>query len=203
MPESKVSEARRRPARRGEGERLRSEIVDAASRKLAETGRVADLSLRAVAREVGVATTSIYLHFDNIDELVRVVKIRYFDEFSAAMTAAAEAAGADPLARTRARAHAYVDYGLRHRGQYLAMFASEPIPPHMLPDVLYLGFEVFQAVSVDIAAIIGDEQDTQLRAVHFWTALHGVVTLRLVRRNFPWPDLNMQIDDLIIQLLRL
>src|SRR5947199_3833796 len=111
MVETNVT--RRQPARRGEGERLRAEIVEAASRMLAETGDVSQVSLRAVAREVGIATTSIYLHFRALDELVLAVKMRYFDEFGAVLRAAEEAAGADPLARVRAGAHAYVDYGLR------------------------------------------------------------------------------------------
>jgi hypothetical protein len=37
--------------------------------------------------------------------------------------------------------------------------------------------------------------------MHCWTALHGIVTLRRVRRNMPWPDLHEQIDDLVNRLL--
>ena len=71
----------RQRARRGQGDRLRTEIVDAASRMLAESGEVGELSLRAVAREVGIAATSIYLHFRGLDELVLAAKIRYFEDF--------------------------------------------------------------------------------------------------------------------------
>ncbi len=199
MTEDKI--ARRRPARRGEGERLRAEIVQAASRMLAGTGDMSQLSLRAVAREVGIATTSIYLHFPSLEKLVLAVKIRYFDEFGAALTAAAETAGADPLARARARAHAYVDYGLTEPGRYFVMFASETLGADLLPGLSYVGVEVFEEVRGEIGAILGPNQDANMRAVHFWTALHGIVTLRSVRRNFPWPDLTAQIDDLIVQLV--
>jgi AcrR family transcriptional regulator len=72
---------------------------------LAETGEVRELSLRAVAREVDVATTSIYLHFRNLDELILAVKTRYIDEFDQALNAAADAAGEAQL--SRARAHRY------------------------------------------------------------------------------------------------
>ena len=192
---------RRRPARRGQGERLRDEIVEAASQMLAKSGDLSELSLRAVARAVGIATTSIYLHFQNIDELVLAVKIRYFADFGAALHSAAEAAGSDPLARARARAHAYVEFGLTEPGRYFVMFTSETLPAHMLPGVLYLGVEVFEEVRAEVAAVLRPEEDANLRAIHFWTALHGIVTLRSLRPNFPWPDLEAQIDDLIAQLL--
>jgi AcrR family transcriptional regulator len=192
---------RRQRARRGQGERLRTEIIDAASRMLAATGQVGELSLRAVAREVGVAATSIYLHFRSLDELILAVKIRYFEEFGAALQRAADEAGEAPLARVRARGHAYARYGLAHRGKYFVMFSSEMVPAHLLPKATYLGFEVFDAVRQEIAAVTGSEEDSHLRGVHVWTALHGSVTLRTVRRTFPWPDLDQEIDDLIDRLL--
>src|SRR6266536_2038935 len=191
------SAGRRPRARRGEGDRLRAEIVDTASRMLAETGEVGELSLR----EVGVAATSIYLHFRSLDELILAVKIRYFEEFGEALSAAAEAAGDAPLARARARAHAYVTYGLANRGSYWVMFSAENVPQHLVPAGTYIGVQVFEAVRDEIAVVAGPEADADLLAVHIWTALHGIVTLRTVRRNFPWPDIDREIDHLIDRLL--
>jgi len=192
---------RRRKARRGEGDRLRIEIVDAASRLLATTGEVGELSLRSVAREVGVATTSIYLHFRNLDELVLAVKIRYFDEFGETLDAAAMSAGEDMLSRVRARAHAYIRYGLEHRGRYRVLFTSEMLPAHLVGEATLIGVEVFDAVRDEIAEVVGPDEDASLLAVHFWTALHGIVTLRTVRQRFPWPDLDHEVNDLINRLL--
>jgi len=196
-----VPAGRRRRARRGEGDRLRAEIVDAASELLAATGEVSELSLRAVAREVGVAATSIYLHFRNLDELVLAVKIRYFAEFGDALEAAARAAGDVPLERARARARAYVQYGMRHPGRYRVMFTSEAVPPHLVPTVRYVGVEVFDAVRDEMAAVVGPGVDARMLAIHAWTALHGMVTLRAARRNFPWPDMDEEIDSLVGYLL--
>jgi AcrR family transcriptional regulator len=192
---------RRRRARRGEGERLREEIVEAACRMLAETGEVGELSLRAVAREVGVATTSIYLHFHDLDELVLAVKIRYYEEFGEALDHAASAAGDQPLARARARAHRYVRYGLDNHGRYWVMFSSRLLPRHLLPTASYLGARVFEVVRDEIAAGLPHDRDADLLAIHLWTALHGIVMLRSTRHNFPWPDLDQQIDHLVDQLL--
>jgi AcrR family transcriptional regulator len=188
-------------ARRGEGDKLRAEIVEAASHLLAETGEVGDLSLRAVARAVGVAATSIYLHFENLDELVLAVKLRFFEEFGAVLDDAADAAGDAPLARATARGHAYVRYGMANTGIYRALFTSEMVPAHLAPESGYLGAEVFESARRDIAGVVGPDQDANLLAVHFWTALHGIVTLRTARRRFPWPDLTAEVDDLIARLV--
>jgi AcrR family transcriptional regulator len=54
---------RRRRARRGEGEKLREEILEAAERLLLQTGSEEMVQVRAVAEAVGVTPPSIYLHF--------------------------------------------------------------------------------------------------------------------------------------------
>ena len=70
-PASSIPTASRRTrARRGEGERLREEILDAAERLLIETGNRDAVSIRAVAEAVGVTPPSIYLHFADKTELL-------------------------------------------------------------------------------------------------------------------------------------
>ena len=62
--------ARRRPrSRRGDGGQLREEIIEAAREILAQTGSLDALTLRGVARRVGIAATSIYLHFPDTEHL--------------------------------------------------------------------------------------------------------------------------------------
>lgn len=168
---------------------------------LAESGEVTELSLRAVAREVGVAATSIYLHFRTMDELILAVKVGYFDEFGAALDAAADAAGDVPMARALARAHRYVRYGMENRGRYRVMFASEMLPAHVLEGAPHIGLQAFEAVRDEIATVVAPDRDVDMIAVHTWTALHGIVTLRTVRGNFPWPDLDREVDNLIELLL--
>jgi AcrR family transcriptional regulator len=214
--------AGRRPrARRGEGDRLRTEIVEAASAMLAESGEVGELSLRSVARAVGVAATSIYRHFADLDALVMAVKIEFLRDFGAALDAAADAAGPDPYRRVRARAQAYYDYGLRNPGRYRVMFASplvtglqpgrfigEEVVQRVQEDVQaaigrrFLGEEAVQRVQEDVEAATGEPDRAAVTTVHLWTALHGTVTLRMIRPNFPWPDLDTQLDDLIDRLIQ-
>ena len=197
--DASVRTPRRRPARRGEGDRLRDEIVEAACRLLHQTGDLSTLSLRAVAREVGVATTSLYLHFDNITELARAVKIHWLDLLAEEVRSAAAAASGDPIDRVRAIAHAYIDAGMSDPNRYWVLFTSEALP-HSATG--FQGVTAFDAAHARIVEAVPPSVDSYLLTVQFWCAMHGLVTLRQARPSFPWPDLDKQVDDLVNRLIR-
>src|SRR5919197_144730 len=109
-----VSESRRRaPARRGEGERLRREIVDAAIALIADRGDEA-VSMRAIARAVGVSPPAVYLHFADRQELMLAVLDHVFADLGRALEKADTGA---PHARVRALVRAYVSWGVTHPGR--------------------------------------------------------------------------------------
>jgi AcrR family transcriptional regulator len=189
---------------RGQGERLREDIIEAAS-NLLEDLAAPPLSLRAVAREVGVAATSVYLHFDDVDELVRAVADRHFSEL-ARITAQVSDHLADPCARVQARALAYCEFGLAHPGQYQVMFSS-PLPVVRAQDGVQDQVPVRLAVAklADAAADClglpqGDDQAV-LTATLIWQQLHGTVSLRISRRQFGWPPLADSVADAVGRLL--
>src|SRR3569833_3871925 len=93
---------RRRPNARGQGELLRDEIVTAAVRMLEELGDDEALALRAGAREVSIAATSVYLHFPDRDALVLAAMRRCHEDLVGTGDAAA-AEAPDPAAALRAR----------------------------------------------------------------------------------------------------
>jgi AcrR family transcriptional regulator len=202
---------RRRPARRGEGSQLREAIVEAAGREIARTGDAGALTLRGVAREVGVAATSIYLHFPNVSELVDEVKRCRFGDLQSELRTAADAAGDDPVERVRARARAYVRHGLEHPGEYAVMFTAKlttagasPHPPIALASLEDLEVDLRAVVAAREAGEPDAERlraEAHLLAIHVWTALHGTVTLRMLRPLMEWPDRDEQVDDLIERLL--
>ncbi|MEV7422181.1 MULTISPECIES: TetR/AcrR family transcriptional regulator [unclassified Streptomyces] len=108
---------------RGQGARLRREIVAAVQHLLAEWGSADKLTMRAVAKEVGISAPSIYLHFADKTELVWAALADRYDELVARMAAAAEAAEhLDPRSRLRAQAHAYCLFAMSNPGHYRLMF---------------------------------------------------------------------------------
>ena len=62
---------------------LTAEITDAARRQLAEVGAAA-LSLRAVAREVGMVSSAVYRYFPSRDDLLTRLIIDGYDALGAA-----------------------------------------------------------------------------------------------------------------------
>jgi AcrR family transcriptional regulator len=114
---------RRARSPQGEGARLRDELIAAADRILARTGDEEGLSLRAVAREAGVAGPSVYLHFAGKDDLIRAVMRRHFDELRRAIEAAA-AAAPGPAERLRAGCLAYCRFAVEQPGAYRVLFGN-------------------------------------------------------------------------------
>lgn len=202
VPTATAAAARRRsPARRGEGGKLRDDIIETTSGLLADEGNPDALSLRAIAREVGVATTSIYLHFPDIESLVTVVKEQRFAELTGELRQAADGAGDDPFERLLAMAHTYVRYGLDNPGHYRVMFSSTATSLPSDRHRRFIGEEGFDMLRDTVAQIVGADEDANLVAVHCWTAMHGLIMLRVRRRQFPWPPIDEQLEDLIRRLV--
>jgi AcrR family transcriptional regulator len=66
-------EAPRARNARGEGERLRDEIIVAATKVLSTIGPEDPFSLRAVAKEAKIAAPSVYIHFADRNVLLLAV----------------------------------------------------------------------------------------------------------------------------------
>jgi AcrR family transcriptional regulator len=183
--------ARRAMNRRGEGERLRGELVEAASRLLERLDGEEALSLRAVTREAGVAPQSFYLHFPDKQALMLAVYEARFAELTAQLQATlAELDDSAPATeRIGAIARAYCRYGLAHPGQYRVLFGTTGTTdwdPETMP-----GMAAFQPFRDEVARSVPSGADAI--AVCLWAFLHGLVTLRVSRPSFPWPP----VDDLI------
>jgi len=198
-------EARRTRNRRGEGGRLRGELVSAASTLLETISGEDALSLRAVARQAGVAPQSVYLHFADRRELMTAVYAVRFGELSAELSSAASAAQArGPGARLVAICHAYCAYALRHPGRYRVLFGNAGAPgwePEAMPGLATWRF--FRAAVRDCLDTAVDDGSADGTAVCIWAALHGLLTLRRDRPSFPWPDLDMLIDTVLAAHLHL
>ena len=187
---------------RGQGERLRDDIIEAASRLMADPA-APPLTLRGVAREAGVAATSVYLHFADIESLVLAVAERRFGEL-VLLQDRAQNSGADPCERLQAGSLAYCEFGLEHPGQYLVMFANPlPLPDRMTPEE-FPGYRALQRLNAAVAECIGrepEDPETSRTAQLIWQQLHGIVSLRISRPRFPWPPLSETVTEAVDRLL--
>ena len=193
--------------RRGEGGRLRAEIVSHAGALLEETGDPAQLTLRSVARRVGIATTSVYLHFPDINHLILAVAERYFMELGQAQDQAVTTA-TEPVEVLLARCRAYCRFGLSRPGQYRLMFRTELAPGVDLEFAEVPGRNSFeslvQAVSACGAFTRMDDIDSHRRlASLIWALEHGLVSLQISRPRFPWPSIEDLVEEGVRRLLDL
>ena len=207
-----MTAARRPRARRGEGDLLRAEILDAAGRLLAEKGDEGAVSIRMIADAVGVTPPSIYLHFPDKDTLIEAVCEQRFGEFDEALEKAA-AAEPDPVAALRARGRAYVSFGLEHPEHYRVIFMTRHERTmdlrDLTPDGATAGARAFGHL---VAAVAGAAQagaiatpDPLATSIALWASFHGLVSLLISEPGFPWPPVESLVDavlDLQIEGLR-
>ncbi|MGP3938503.1 MULTISPECIES: TetR/AcrR family transcriptional regulator [Streptomyces] len=201
MSSQKWSAPRRRNPR-GQGQVLKAQLVEAAAKLLATLDQPETLTLRQVAREVGVAPASIYSHFPDLSALIQhVLRLRY-EELARLMDEAAQPA-ASPLADLVARCAAYVHWGVDQRGHYRTLFGGR-MPSDLVPGTAHgAGAELLGAVVASLAAATTGERkrctaDQQWQAgLMLWTALHGLVSLYNDHGTIPWPPLDGLITDLL------
>ncbi|MEU8967882.1 TetR/AcrR family transcriptional regulator [Streptomyces monashensis] len=108
-------------------------IKEAARRQLADEG-AAKLSLRAVARELGMVSSALYRYFPSRDELLTALIIDAYDSLGESAERARDAAhGAAPVARWTAVCEAVRCWGLAHPHEYALIYGS-PVPGYAAPE---------------------------------------------------------------------
>lgn len=193
---------------RGRGERLRTEIIDAASAILAESADPGQLTLRSVARRVGIAATSVYLQFASVEELTSAVAERHFVELGRGIRRASESID-DPALGLVAGCKAYCRWAVRHAGHYRILFETDradlgPTTSYSLEQSAgepVLRGLVQQIQRCQAAGTASPNGDPTLLAILVWTALHGIVSLRLRRPRFPWPPLDQTVEAAVRRLV--
>ena len=111
---------------------LRAELLDTAIEQLREAG-VEDLSLRALARAIGVSQTAPYRHFGDKSELLAAMATCGYRDLLDALRRAGAATGDCPQEQLFAFAHAYVDYAARNPQLFKLMFGPAVQPTVNIP----------------------------------------------------------------------
>lgn len=198
MPKTKQTAGPRSRNVRGEGEKLRSEIVEAALAVLSALGPDDPFSLRAVAKAAKIAAPSVYIHFPDRNVLLLAVLERLFAEQIAIREAAEEDAartGGGAWERLLARSLASVRFGIAHPGHYKALFEARVVPRLTDPRIANLGRPLLDR-SIQLIREIPSKgarvsDDAERLAFLLWAGLHGVISLRI---NKPSPGLPSALE---------
>ena len=199
-----VGPTARRANPRGQGDRLRQDLLVAA-KALVETHGSRQLTLRGLARQVGVSAPSVYLHFPNLDHLLAALVAQGFDDLTTATNAAARDL-TDPAEELRVRCRAYCRFAIDHPRLYQLMFQDDlPLTLQAAPDATpgRRSFEnLIAAVRRCLEAGLAPAHDDPFRlASLIWTAEHGLVLARISRPAFPWAPIEVLVDEMVTRMM--
>jgi AcrR family transcriptional regulator len=138
------------------------------------------LSLREVARRLGVSHQAPYKHFASRDHILAELIARAMSTFADALDSR-ERHG-DPILDLESMGRAYMDYAVRHPLNYRLMFGSMLENPETHPSILQAGQRAFGILRAAIAGLnrldaIRSDDDIELDALFTWATVHGTVSL--------------------------
>ena len=192
---------------RGEGGQLRADILKAAISLIDKAGSCEGVSLRAVAKEAGIAAPSVYPHFADRDALLLAVLQQLFDELVELRSKAEEAAGGSAWERLRAGVFATVRFGLERPGHYKMLYEGRVISGLSDPKLVTFG----RAIQTRVAALLREildatpgreAEDTERLALLLWASTHGVISLQINKPTLRWPKATALVEDLMRALIR-
>ena len=157
---------------------LRPALMEAAERALARGG-VQALSLREVAREIGVSHAAPRRHFADRQALLDALALEGFDRLGDAMAGAIATAGEDFVDRFAALARAYVRFATEHAALLDLMYAGKHRPE--ADGVRSAAERAFAApialladAQADGSVVGGDPADVAIVA---WSTMHGLAEM--------------------------
>ena len=188
---------------RGEGARLRDDLLTAANEILDETKDPAKVTVRGITARVGVAPNAVYLHFADRDELLAAVLVDRFTAFADQIRTAMDSTP-EPLESFRRGHRAYCDFALEHPGHYQLLFGQggvRPQRPDLADQVLTVGLAAFElciegcrrCIDAGIFAAV----DPQALALSIWAMEHGYADLAGTEAGLLLPDAETLFDTLV------
>jgi AcrR family transcriptional regulator len=158
---------------------LREALLQAAERALETTG-AQDLSLRELARAVGVSHAAPRRHFPDKQALLDALALNGFEQLGATLAGAVDDAGPDFEARMLSIAHAYTGYATAHPALVELMFAAKHKaggPPELTEAGERAFAPALAAVADGQAAGVVVPGDPERVAIVAFAALQGLVAL--------------------------
>jgi AcrR family transcriptional regulator len=161
---------------------LRRALVAEALRAVERRG-LDELSLRALARALGVSPRAPYRHFATKEDLLAAVAaegLRKSATFTAARLATA-ADAADPIARLRSAVEAYVLFAADHPAAFRIMYAPYAAVHESAPELVEARAEGHAAMmglirDAQSAGALREGDPMQL-GLALWSAMHGLAVL--------------------------
>jgi AcrR family transcriptional regulator len=161
---------------------LRQALI-AAAVEVVEQGGPEAVSLRDLAKSLGVSRAAPYRHFADREALLVAVAAEGYAALGAAYDKIA-ASGLAPRDAARANCRAYLDFAAQRPGMFRLMTESEVLsrddPPVALIGPANAAFRSFSRI-VAAAMPHADERTVAANIITGWSMLYGFVVLRRAR----------------------
>ena len=148
-------------------EKIEAQIVELGRRHLVTEG-AAGLSLRAIARDLGMVSSAVYRYVASRDDLLTLLLVDAYSELADAVDRAATTAGGQWRDQLLAIAHAARAWGVDQPARWALLYGS-PVPGYHAPRERTVGpgtrvvAALFDAIGAGIAA--GDVTQSNVAAV--------------------------------------
>lgn len=156
---------------------LRAALIDEAL-GLIERSSLDDLSLREVARNVGVSATAVYRHFPSKDDLLKALALHGLGLLGEQQRkAAARTDGSEAFAQT---GRAYVRFALNHPNLFRLIFIHSP--SHMQPSSSSPEGSAAWLLRHYVAQALGPRATNEqifVAVLRSWSLVHGLSMLIL------------------------
>ena len=161
---------------------LKNALISAGVEILAREG-VGALSLRKVAKKVGVSHSAPYAHFKDKQALIAAISIEGFKKLLAELQNTFEKYRANPDRLLLETAWVYFEFALQEKDTFKVMFSGILEKEKNYPDLVDVVQQTFQMV-VNVVSIcqlngILRAADADLTSVVVWSQIHGLISLYL------------------------
>ncbi len=184
LKKTQPQESQSKPYHHGD---LRQEILCAAC-DLLEENNIASLSLRAVAKKVGVSHTAPYRHFKDKESLLAGIAGIGFDQLSTQIADAVASYPDDPVMQLQEAGHRYVQLALSCPQCTQLMFSGILPCDDTYPDLRTAGDAAFEGLKYIIqqgqAQGVFKQGEIEMLALSAWSGIHGL-SLLLISGNLP------------------
>jgi AcrR family transcriptional regulator len=171
---------------------LQQQILNAA-REITIRDGFAALTMRKIADAIEYAPGTIYLYFENRDQIAIQLCRQGYQELIECLQPTATIA--DSRDRLRAIANAYIDFGLTNTATYRLIFMEDPkftnaalaeVPIDSSDGAGMRSFQLLVKIFDDMKAEgrLSMDADSARLAEIFWTSLHGILSLKLTFPGF-------------------
>ncbi len=184
---------------------LREEIIDAARELFVRHGYEAT-SIRKIADRVGSSPGILYHYFEDKPAIMARVIAETFARLSSRMRAIVDDPTAKPLDRLRRALRTYIDFGIDHPHHYAILFiskaelANEPRIREVFERDGTTTFNCLRSAcreAIASGALREDLDDFEELAQTLWASIHGLTSLQITVKGFPFLERSRLTDRLV------